>query len=141
MQSKKSINNNNSKARPQKITAKQAAIIDTKIKRPNLTTRQIAKLNDTDHAHVVKVLKKYNINGDILNEYKSNKSDIWMGISSRLLSSLTPEQIKKASALQLITAAGICESKVSDMSGENRVVPMVTINMISPPVEVIDVKG
>jgi len=113
-------------------TAKQAKIIDTKTRLPQLTTRQVAKLCDTDHAHVVKVLKKYQINKTDLDNYKNNKADIWQGLSHRLLSNLTPDQIQKASALQLVTAAGIAESKFQEMTqGKTEAMPMVIINKIS----------
>jgi hypothetical protein len=118
-------------------TVKQARIIDTAKQLPTATSRQIAKLCDTDRAHVSKVLKRYDINHGQLADYKTNKADIWQGLSHRLLSNLTPEQIKKASALQLVTAAGIAESKYLEMSaGKSDVQPMVVINSLTVnPVE------
>ena len=128
-------------------TAKQAKIITTTEKTPQLSTRQIAKLCDTNHSNVIQVLKKYNINKSDLDNYKDHKPDIWQGISARLLSSLTPEQIQKASALQLITAAGIAETKHQEMTaGRSDVQPMVIINNVivkpddKPADQVIDVQ-
>jgi hypothetical protein len=77
-------------------TPKQQLIIDTKQTQPDLTTREIAKIADTDHSHVVKTLQRYGIDGTELISFKDNKADILSGLQHRIASSVTDEDIKKS---------------------------------------------
>jgi hypothetical protein len=131
-------------------TAKQELILDAKRQHPELSTRELAKVCQTDHTYVSKVLKTYKISNKTLKDYKDSKADIWQGISARLLSKLSDAQIQKATALQLVTAAGICESKYTEMSGgKPDVIPMVVINSLtvnpvegsSQPAQIIDLNN
>jgi hypothetical protein len=87
-----------------KPTPKQRKIIATKAANPDLTTRQVATLCDTDHSHVIKTLQAYGIDRDSLERYKSHKADILAGIQDRVLLSITDDDIKRASLLQRTTA-------------------------------------
>jgi hypothetical protein len=77
-------------------TPKQQLIIDTKQTQPDLTTREIAAIADTDHSHVVKTLQRYGIDGTELISFKDNKADILSGLQHRIASSVTDEDIKKS---------------------------------------------
>jgi hypothetical protein len=140
---KKSTNNLKDKPAAIRITAKQRQIIDTRKQHPDLSLRQLATVCDTDHAYVSRVLQSYGISKQSIDEFKECKADILEGLSSRLLSSISNEDIQKASIQQRIVGAGILLDKANDAKGLSRVIPMVTINMISPvkPVEVIDAEG
>lgn len=143
MNSKKSLNNHKAKPAAKRITAKQADIITIRTDNPSMTNQQIADAAQTSVGYVSDILQRYNLNKEAIDQYNSNKSTIWNGVSSRILSFITDKDIQKASLQQKITAAGIAYDKASEASGNSKVIPMVTINMISPnpPVEVIDVKG
>lgn len=66
-------------------TALQAAIIATKHEHPDLSTRDIAKLNDTVHSHVVRTLSEYGIETERVERYKSARADILAGMQERVL--------------------------------------------------------
>lgn len=128
--------------RPATLTPKKQAIIAHKVVNPNMSERAIAKLTDSSNARVHEVLAKYNLNHSDIQDFKENQTDILRGLQSKILSCITSEDIQKASLQQKVTGYGILADKLRDLSGESRVVPMVTINMISPvegkPVEVIE---
>lgn len=64
---------------------------------PNLTTRQIGRLTDTSHGAVVIALQKFGITREAVEEFKSNRADIFAGLQRRVLASFTDEEIKNAS--------------------------------------------
>ena len=64
---------------------------------PNLTTRQIGRLTDTTHGAVVVALQKFGITREAVEEFKSNRADIFAGLQRRVLASFTDEEIKNAS--------------------------------------------
>lgn len=66
-------------------TELQCAIIATKHQHPDLTTREIAKLNDTVHSHVIRTLNEYGIDTDRVERYKSARADILAGIQERVI--------------------------------------------------------
>ena len=115
-----------------KLTDKQKAIIDLKTKNPNATGTEIAKLAGADISYTLDVLKRYGLTKQNIEDYNKNKSDIWAGITSRILSSLSPEDIQKASLQQKITAAGIAFDKQQILTGGAReVTPMIIVNRVS----------
>lgn len=127
--------------RPATLTPKKQAIIAHKVVNPNMSERAIAKLTDSSNARVHEVLAKYNLNHSDIQDFKENQTDILRGLQSKILSCITSEDIQKASLQQKLTGYGILADKLMDLSGESRVVPMVTINMMSverKPVEVIE---
>ena len=77
-------------------TPKQEKIIEIKQAHPDLTTREIAAVAETDHSYVVQVLQRYNIEQKSLEEYKKNRADIFAGFQDRILKSITDEDLKKA---------------------------------------------
>lgn len=113
-------------------TAKQDKIITIRKDNPAMTNQQIADAVKTSPGYVADVLIKYGLNKESIDDYNSNKATIWHGISARLLSKLTDEQIQKASALQLVTAAGIAFDKASLLDGINPdSKPLVIINSLT----------
>lgn len=66
-------------------TPLQASIIATKHEHPDLSTRDIAKLNDTVHSHVVRTLTEYGIETERIERYKSARADILAGIQERVI--------------------------------------------------------
>ena len=75
----KKVNNSASTKRP---THKQAVILKAKQEHPNLTTREIAKIADTDHVHVIRTLRRYGIEREHVEQYKRHRADILAGIQS-----------------------------------------------------------
>ncbi len=88
-----------------KITRKQAKILNTVSTKPELTTREVAKLCDTDHSHVVRVMQRYGIVNNYVHDYKANRADIFAGLQHILLSSITPDDIQKAPLGSRVLAA------------------------------------
>ena len=92
-------------------TAIQTKIIDTTQQHPNLSLRQIATLCDTDHAHVSRTLQRYGITKESVDGFKKSRADVLANLQDKLISSITEEDIKKASLLQRMSAAGIAYDK------------------------------
>ena len=109
-QSKKPKRTTNTKP-ARKLSSKQLAILKTKQEHPDLTTRQVGALTNTDHSSVVRTLQKYGINQEQAKDYISNRAVILAGLQDRLLSSCTDADIKEASLLQRVTATGILYDK------------------------------
>lgn len=83
------------KSTPGKLTPEK--VIQLKQLNPNLTTTQIAKLNDVDHSAIVRCFQRYGINKEHLEAFKMNRGDILAGIQETVAASLTVEDIKGAS--------------------------------------------
>jgi len=92
-------------------THKQAVILKTKREHPNLTTRDIAKIADTDHSHVIKTLQRYGIDRIHVDQYKRHRADILAGMQERLINSITLSDIKKAPMRDKVVSAGILYDK------------------------------
>lgn len=115
-----------------KVTAKQQKIIDLKTQQPEATSSEIAKQAGADISYTIDVLKRYGLLKKNIEDYNQHKVEIWSGITSRILSSLSQEDIQKASLQQKITAAGIAFDKHQVLTGGAReVTPMVIVNRIS----------
>jgi hypothetical protein len=71
----------------------------------------IARAADCNHALVSRILATYNIEQNQVDEYRKHRADILAGLQHKILSSLTEGDIKDASALQRVTAAGILYDK------------------------------
>jgi len=92
-------------------TPTQAKIIDTATQHPDLSCRQIGAIVNTDHAHVVRTLQQYGITKERVDAYKLHRAEILAGIQSRVLSSITDEDIKQASLMQRMASVGIAYDK------------------------------
>jgi len=105
-----------------KPTHKQAVIIKTKTEHPELTTREIAAIAETDHTHVIKTLQTYGIDRVQADNYKRYRADVFCGLQSRILSSVTDEDVQKASLFQKAGVVGLLYDKERlerDMSTAN----------------------
>ena len=113
-------------------TDKQSKILATKKDQPQLTTRQIAKVCDTNHSYVVETLKRYQLNHKSIEEYRRARGDIWLATEAAIMQNITSEDIQKEPMRNKIVAAGICADKIRDITGGAReVTPMVIVNRIS----------
>jgi hypothetical protein len=63
---------------------------------PTLTHQQIATLEDSKRSTVTKILLDYGIEKHKLDDYKGNRADILAGLQTRIIDSITNEDIKKA---------------------------------------------
>jgi len=94
-----------------KPTALQAKIIDTAQHHPNLSTREIGAIAGTDHAYVIRTLERYGIDKETTERFKTNRADIFAGVQEKFISSITVEDLQKASLYQKVTAAAILYDK------------------------------
>ena len=92
-------------------TPKARSIVELKQDNPTLSTREIGKLADCDHSHVVRVLARYGIEQQELEQYKDKRSDIFAGIQNRILKSVTDAEIQKASLQVKAMAFGVLFDK------------------------------
>ena len=92
-------------------THKQAVILKTKQEHPNLTTREIAAIAETDHTHVIKTLQRYGIERVYVDRYKHHRADILAGMQERLINSITVSDIKKAPMRDKVVSVGILYDK------------------------------
>ena len=114
------------------LTDKQEKILTIRNDNPDLTNQQIADLAETSNSYVSEVLQRYGLNKEAVNDYNKNKVEIWQGITARILSKISDEDIEKGSLQQKITAAGIAFDKTQVLTGGAReVTPMVIVNRIS----------
>lgn len=74
-----------------------ARLLEQKALNPNLSIRQLAKINSVSAASVSEMFKRYGINKEFLESFKKNRADIFAGIQETALSTLTVDDIKKAS--------------------------------------------
>ncbi|HUV58518.1 MAG TPA: hypothetical protein VMW09_00205 [Desulfatiglandales bacterium] len=76
------MNKVNNSGNTKKPTHKQAVILKAKQEHPNLTTREIAKIADTDHAYVIRTLRRYGIDRVHVDLYKQHRADILAGLQA-----------------------------------------------------------
>ena len=68
------------------LTRKQAQIIEAKQLHPEATTRELGKLTDSDHAYVLRTLRKYGLETRRDVElFKANRSAIFAGVQGDLV--------------------------------------------------------
>jgi len=92
-------------------TAKQQKIVETHQAHPDLNKSEIAALCDTDHSYVVRTMQKYGITQQDTEGYKRGRANVLAGLQHKILSTITDTDIKTASLLQRVTAAGILYDK------------------------------
>ena len=81
--------------RKSRQTPKQQSILKTIADHPDLSTREVARLNDTTHSYVVALRQEYNIHQEELKLYKDHRSDIFANVGKRIINQLTDESIKR----------------------------------------------
>jgi hypothetical protein len=79
--------------------------MEVKQEHPELSTREIAALADTDHTHVIKTLQRYGIERTHVEDYKGNRADVLAGLQHRLITSITDADIQKAPMGSRVLAA------------------------------------
>lgn len=103
---------------------------------PKLSEAQIAKTFGITPQVFSRRLRQHGYARYRLKNYQKNKADIWDFYSSKILNSVTPRDIKKASLLQKMTAAGICDTKSQEAKGLMTVAPEKFVFNIVGPVQV-----
>ena len=84
-----------------------------------LTHEEIAKLTDCERTTVTKVLGKYNIYKQDVEDYRANRADIFAGLQERITKSISDDEIKKAPLGTRITMLGIIYDKERLESGQS----------------------
>jgi hypothetical protein len=122
-----------------KHTTKRDIILQAKSENPNLTTREIGKIANVDHSHVVRTLQAYGIDHGAVESYQKHRADILDGLAHRIIASITDSDIKAASFLQRLSAYGIIYDKMRIERGlsDSASKPMVQINIVSPNTQVV----
>ena len=133
------------RTKPQRTTAttkgptpKQVKILTVKAQHPDLTTRQIATLADTGHTHVIATLQRYGVDQGQVESYKQHRADLLAGIQSRILSTVTDDDIKKANLYQRVTAAAILYDKERLERGQSTSNTAVAIAAEGPLRDLVD---
>jgi len=110
---------------------KMAVILQTKHDHPDLTTREIAAIAETDHSHVIKTLQRYKIPTTHLDQYKTHRADILAGLQHRFITSVTDTEIKKTPVGTRILAA--CQlydkERIERGLSDNNTRPLVVIQI------------
>jgi len=95
---------------PRKGTARER-IVKIKTDNPTLSERQVAELAGCSKSSVHIALERYGIKPERIEDYKSNRADIFAGLQDRIISKLTDMALEKTPAIQLVTAASILYDK------------------------------
>jgi hypothetical protein len=94
------------------------------------TQADIAKTLDIDHSHVSHTLARYGIDYNRLDQFRKQRAEIFQGLQDKILSSVTDVDIKDASILQRVTAAGILYDKERLETGKSSANVAVLISQI-----------
>lgn len=77
-------------------TILQQKIIQVSQDHPDLSSPEVAAICDTSHVTVRHVLKRYSVDRESIENYKSNRADLFAGFQSRVLLSITDEDLSNA---------------------------------------------
>jgi hypothetical protein len=131
--------------KPQQTTRKptnqQAAIITTAQQHPTLSEREIANLTNTDRAHVHRTLKTFGIRDGLVDNYVNYRAKIYQGIQARILSSITAQDIEKASLRDKCVSAGIIHDHECTELGQNTSTQPVMIIIKTESPQMVKVEG
>lgn len=117
------------KKKPRK-NSKSREIIELATQFPDMTPTQIGNKVGCSHSNVIQCLQRYGINQEALETYKGNRAEVFAGLQERILSSLTPDDLKKTPAIQRITAAGILYDKERLERGQaNQITSIQTVSI------------
>jgi hypothetical protein len=111
---------------------------------PGLSNVDIGRLVSVDHSTVSKILKQYNVDRQLTQEYIDNEVMILQGLKSRLLKSITDAAIQNVSPAQRVTMFAILEDKLyqrANGGGKSAIAIQVNINhdpRIMPEVTIND---
>ncbi len=85
---------------------------------PNLSESQLSKIAGITKQTFSKRLRHAGYTSRRMKNYKKHEASIWDFHASKILNSVTPKDIKKATMLQKYTAAGICKDKAMIERGQ-----------------------
>ena len=98
-------------------TDKQVLILNTKVEHPDLTAREVAKMADTTHPHVIRTLRQYGIETTRdVDLFKQHRGDVFAGIQSdavKVYYTLSDEDKKKMIMRRGLVDLGIAYDKES----------------------------
>jgi predicted transcriptional regulator len=119
-------------------SARANKIIELKETNPALTVREIATLTNCDHSNVVRVLQRYGIVAQEVNEFKDHRAEVLAGLQHRLIQSITSEDIKKAPlGTRVLAAAQLYDKERIERGLSNGDQPIMVIIRDKPqPVQV-----
>jgi predicted transcriptional regulator len=106
---------------PGRRTGKAPAIRKLAMRNPELSEADIAKALDCSRANVNQVLKKFlgeTQSHTELAQYQESKADIYDSLQSRILGSISKEDIAKAPLVARVTSAAILEDKARVIRGQ-----------------------
>lgn len=96
-------------------------LLDQVSRNPNLTTRELGKLNGIDHSAVVRLFQRHGIERERTEEYKGNRADFLAGLQEKIVSRITDEDIQKASLRDKVIAAATLYDKERLERGQSTV--------------------
>ena len=95
------------KTRPigENVTPKQKKILTAFTEHPQASCRALAKYTNSSVSTVHEILQRYGISKSYVSEFKENRADIFAGLQSRLLSSISEQDIQKTPVGSRVLAA------------------------------------
>lgn len=101
-------------------TGKAPLIRKLKIRHPELSEAEIAKVANCDPANVHRVLSRFRTtySQSELADFQESKAEIYDAMQLRALGSITDESLQNASVRDLAVAAGIWEDKARVIRGQ-----------------------
>lgn len=88
-----------------------AKILAVKAENPKLNNSQLAKIAGISKQALSQMFQRYGIDQERLEEFKASRADIFAGLQETILSTLTCDDIKKASVRDRIIAAATLYDK------------------------------
>lgn len=106
----KTIDSISTRKRRTKITEETKGQI-AELGKTNLSTREIESLTNIDHSTVAKILQRYGVEKQHIDNYISQRPAILQGLQEKILTAIDVDTIKDASLLQRVTAYGVLYDK------------------------------
>lgn len=97
--------------KPKPPTGKAEQIIALQTEHPKITRREVAKQVECSPSYVQEVLERYGILKENIDDYKEHRADILAGLQTRIIKSISEQDIQKASLLQRLSGLGIAYDK------------------------------
>ncbi len=120
-------------------TPKQSLITKLHTEQPALKMIEIAAIAKTSHSYVIETLQRFGLRHKSLQDYQSNRADIWDSVTMAMLGSLTTDDIKKIPGAARIMSAGLAYDKMRIERGlsDGTAKPLVQIqiNTVHNPVD------
>lgn len=101
----------NNRTRKEYIKPDIPRLLAMQKKHPDLTHQELADTQGLARSTVTKVLLRYGIEKEKLDEFKTNRADIMAGLQEKILQSITTGDLEKASLQQRMMAFGILYDK------------------------------